>query len=97
MAKFPQDPLGVPKLANLTVEMLVFIGHDSFTVALFFTFLFPSYDSRSNEGWSSDIWAQTLEILRVANLILVGSPPFSSKITKIFPDGLNQDRGIWYL
>jgi hypothetical protein len=41
--------------------------------------------------------AHMLDIFRLENVIFSGSPPFSSKITSKFPDGLNQERGTWYL
>ena len=87
--KEPHFPVGVPKLANFTVEMLRFLGHWRWIVALLLLLSFPSSSAATRP--------QMLEILRRENLILVGSPPFSSKITRMFPDGLNQDRGTWYL
>ena len=48
-------------------------------------------------GWYSETSAQTLETDLLTREILEGSPPSSSKSTKRFCVGFNQDRGTWYL
>lgn len=97
MVKDPQVPVGVPKLANLKAEIWVLVGHFNCAVAFLLWFASPPLDSTPKVGWSSDKWAQMTENIRFENLIWEGSPPFSSKITRMLPDGLNQDRGTWYL
>ena len=95
----PHFPVGVPKLANLTADISVFSGHFKWTVGLFLVLSLPSLcqDSGAMDGWSSATCAHRALVLRFEKVIFDGSPPFSSKITRTFPEGLNQERGTWYL
>ena len=94
-----QVPLGVPKLANFTEDIFLPSGQESCALAgdvPSFVAL-SSQDSKSMEGKCSDTKEHTLVTALLENVILVGSPPFSSKTTRMFPEGWNHDRGIWYL
>lgn len=97
--KDPQAPDGFPKLANLIAEMRVLLGQCNCAVAFlsWVSSVAVVQDSTEIVGWSSDTILQNPAAFLLENLIWVGSPPLSSKITNTFPDGLNQDRGTWYL
>ena len=97
--KPPQIPCGVPKLANLIEEMTwPGNGHSNDSVGSnFFTDLESAFHVSIGDGWDSDTWEHKLPICLVAKDICVGSPPISSKSTRVLPLVCNHERGTWYL
>ena len=97
--KLPQDPWGIPKLANLIEEMICCgDGHSSDSTG--FEFLLdpvPEIHISTGGGWDSEICEHKLSTCVVAKDSSVGSPPISSNNTRVFPLGFNHSPGTWYL
>lgn len=97
--KLPQDPSGVPKLANFIVEITWSgRGHSSDNTGFNFLVTVESelHISKST-GWDSETCEHKLSICFVAKDNIVGSPPISSNRTRVLPLDVNHDRGTWYL
>ena len=97
--KLPQVPEGVPKLANLIVDMDSPAAQRKWTLAWWSIFgsPWPSVLKFSIVGWCSDVSAQTRVTDLLTREIFDTSPPSSSKTTNKFCVGFNQDLGTWYL
>lgn len=97
--KLPQEPRGVPKLANLIEEMTWSgNGHSSDSTGTDFLAVSESeVHISTGKGWDSVTWAHKLPICFVAEVICVGSPPTSSNNTRMLPLDFNQEWGKWYL
>ena len=88
LMKFPQDPLGFPKLAKLMDDMRCPEEHWSRSSGIV---------NELTVGWSWETWAQTVSTYLVRNEIPEGSPPTSSSRTNTFFVGCSHERGTWYL
>lgn len=97
--KLPQVPVGVPKLANLMLEIDCPGTHCRWTWAWWSVFdsSWLSISKFSAFGWCSCKSAQTPATDLFTRVKFDGSPPSSSNTTTRFFVGFNQDRGTWYL
>lgn len=99
-----QSPKGLPKLANVILDMYFLGGHRSWTLGLlpwWFLYLFCLRISVFHEitggGLESETCPHTFVTETMSTDMLRGLPPSSSNNTNRLSVGLRKDLGMWYL